>query len=143
MSNAWNLFINNILDLVGCGMDQRRRRQNAWALPDPSQSNGTAERPDSNADSAADILAAPTSPSYASHSSALPQQRERALHAQTLGRAAIAENEAGNVHGALTLFMKAVELDPLTPNYLLSAGNMHLRLDAPANAIQMYERCHM
>jgi len=54
---------------------------------------------------------------------------------------AIEADEEGNSRLALTLFSQAIAIDPETPNYLLSAGNMHLKLGEPAKALAMYKRC--
>ena len=68
-------------------------------------------------------------------------RRKFALQAQALGRAAIAANDKGDSRQALMLFSKAISLDPDTPNYPLSAGNMLLKMGEADKAIAMYERC--
>ena len=61
--------------------------------------------------------------------------------AQALCRAAIRKHESGDCKGALGLLEEAIGLDPQTSNYLLRAGDMHLKLGAPEMALAMYERC--
>lgn len=74
------------------------------------------------------------------HRAASKEQQEQDL-AQTLARQAHQANEAGDSARAVQLFQQAHALDTKMPNYLISAGNMHLKLNEPAEAVEAYTRC--
>ena len=55
--------------------------------------------------------------------------------------AGIDANNGGDTERALAYFMQALSVEPERPNFLLSAGNMHLKLGQPAEALRLYKHC--
>jgi chemotaxis protein histidine kinase CheA len=84
-------------------------------------------------------------PTTASH----PQkQRDAALLAERHYGAGLEASKRGETARALGYFEQALNAleqahEPERPTYLLSAGNMHLKMGEPAKALNLYEKCQL
>ena len=61
--------------------------------------------------------------------------------AQVWYGAGLEANAEGDSGRALDFFTQALSVEPERPSFLLSAGNMHLKLGAPAEALRLYTQC--
>ena len=61
--------------------------------------------------------------------------------AQVWYGAGLEANAEGDSGRALDYFTQALSVEPERPSFLLSAGNMHLKLGAPAEALRLYTQC--
>mmetsp|Transcript_15530 Transcript_15530/g.40131 ORF Transcript_15530/g.40131 Transcript_15530/m.40131 type:complete len:276 (+) Transcript_15530:3-830(+) len=131
---ACSSMMDAFAELLGCG-PPRKMRTPPGSPPRPHGSSTTKEDglPVTPSSVAANTLSM--------RETSTTERLKHVLQAQALARAGFAANDSGDTRGALDHFLRAILLDPITPNYLLSAGNMHLKLGGAAEATDMYERC--
>ena len=76
------------------------------------------------------------------------KQRDAALQAERHYGAGLEASKRGETARALGYFEQALNAleqahEPERPTYLLSAGNMHLKMGEPAKALILYEKCQL